>query len=364
MVDNSAKKEYLSKIAERLKWAMTKKSINQTKLISLAMNAGYDMKQSTLSKMLSGSSSNMGILNIIQAATILHIDLNSLFSFDDSVEVAFRNEHTSESLEESPFICRADDMHMRAYLKNYHTYFFPTLSSDERILKGDLAFFPSEDRSKCLASFKFKTGKYNTQNQEIEKKYEGELILSDVMRAGYCTLRSNDIGEISYLLFSYFPIVYETLKCRVALVLTSSAGANRMPTAQRMLICEDELSTDDLEILQGQLFLNESEILISEVGLDRFMEDKYLDESFKEYFCKPEQNVKFAGLSPIPYYRFDESVIRDAFLDTNVKVNAISLIRRYSASPKYNKIGSRCDELVYKFICQKEREQDKLSTIE
>ena len=50
------------------------------------------------------------------------------------------------------------------------------------------------------------------------------------------------------------PILCETLKCRVALVLTSSAGSNRMPTAHRMIISEDEVSKEGLEILQGQLF--------------------------------------------------------------------------------------------------------------
>ena len=101
--------------------------------------------------------------------------------------------------------------------------------------------------------------------------------------------------------------------------------------------------------------MNESEILISEVALDKFLDDKRLDKSFKQYFCKPDLNVKFEGLSPMPYYRFDESVIRDSFLDSDVKTTAINLIRRYSVTPKYNKIGTKCDELVYRFICDEKK---------
>lgn len=355
MASDTTKQEYHSRIAKRIKNVLKKMGLSQADLISKAEEEGYILKQSALSKMLSDSPSNMSIAAVVQIANTLKLDLNDVLSLDDTEELSIPNVREKQQEEESMFIVRADDKRMRPYMKTYYTYFFPTLSSDEGILNGKLRFYASEDKSKCLAHFSFRTGKLDTQKQPIEKKYDGELVLSPMMSAAYCSLKNEGIGEISYILFSYMPILYETLKCRVALVLTSSAGSNRMPTVHRMIISEDEVSKEGLEILQGQLYLNESEILISEVALDKFLADKKLDDSFREYFCKPDQSVKFAGLSPMPYYRFDESVIREAFLDSDVKTTAINLIRRYSVTPKYNKIGTKCDELVYRFICEEKR---------
>lgn len=350
-----AKKKYHKKISQRLKYAMKEMNYTQTDILSIAEKKGYGLKQSTLSKMLSESCTNMVLTNIVEIANILNLNLNELLAFDQNVEVSITNS-TRKQAPPSQLIYRADSPQMRAYLNTFNTYFFPTKSSDDKILSGKLRFYPSDDNSKCLAHFSFRTGKEDEKNQPIEKSYDGELVLSPTMSAAYCSLKNEEIGEISYMLFQYIPILYEKLQSRVALILTSSAGDHRMPTAHRMLISKNKLSDHALNFLQGQLYLNESEILISEIGWEKFLEDKNLDESFKSYFCKPEQNIKFAGLSPMPYYRFDESIIRESFLDTNVKINAINLIRQYSSSPKYNKIGSKSDELLYKSIMNFEKQ--------
>lgn len=354
--DNLKKNDYLQRIAKRIKKVMENRNINQAELIALAENHGYVLRQSTLSKILSDSAS-MSIISIVQIANTLGIDLNDLLSESNSLEV--RNHKDSPSTTaQTNLIRRADSREMRPYLNSYYTYFFPTKSSDEGLLSGNLLFTHSDDKSKCIARFSFETGKRDIKNKPIKKEYEGELVISRNMSAAYCVLINEEIGEISYILFNYIPILYEDLRCRVALVLTSSAGASRIPTVHRMIISREAINPADLDILKGQLYLNESEILISESGLERFLSDKRLDPSFIDYFCKPGQQAKFLGLSPVPYYLFDEAVIRSAFLDSEVKTVAINLIRQYSASPKYNKIGSKCDELVYKFLSHKRSEEN------
>ena len=348
MNEKISKKDYHQTIVARIKRVLANRNLNQVDLINLAKQHGYTLRQSTLSKILSDSS-NMSIISIVQIANTLGIDLNDLFSESDSHDVRFFRDAPA-STEQSNLIRRADSQEMLPYLNSYYTYFFPTKSSDDGLLAGRLHFTPSEDNSKCIARFSFETGKRDVKNQTIKKEYEGELVISRNMSAAYCVLTNEKIGEISYLLFNYIPIIYENLRCRVALVLTSSAGANRIPTVHRMIISREEIKPADLEILKGQLYLNESEILISESGLERFFHDERLDKCFLEYFHKPGQEAKFLGVSPVPYYLFDESVIRSAFLDSKVKTKAINLIRQYSAAPKYNKVGSKSDELVYRFL--------------
>ena len=348
MSDRLTKNEYLHRVVMRIKKVMENRKMNQSDLIALADRHGYILRQSTLSKILSDSAS-MSIVSIVQIANTLEIDLNDLLSESDSLEVRILKDSLPTN-EQINLIRRADSQEILPYLNTYHTYFFPTKSSDEGLLSGSLRFTPSEDNSKCIARFSFETGKQDIKNQPIKKEYEGELVISRNMSAAYCVLTSEKIGEISYLLFNYIPIIYENLKCRVALVLTSSAGASRIPTVHRMIISREEISPADLEILKGQLYLNQSEILISEAGMERFLHDERLDQSFIDYFYNPGQETKFLGLSPMPYNHFDESVIRSAFLDSKVKTKAINLIRQYSAAPKYNKVGSKSDELVYRFL--------------
>lgn len=350
------KKEYMERISKRIRLVMEKENINQAKLLTMAKNHGYDLRQSTLSKILSDSAS-MNIPNIVQIANTLNVNLNDLLSESDSLDVRTYQESEPTS-GQSRLIRRSDSLEMRPYLNSYYTYFFPTPSSSgDSILSGRIRFEHSEDKSKCIAKFSFETGKRDSQNKAIVKEYEGDLILSPTMSAAYCTLISEEIGEISYILFNYIPIIYEDLYCRVALVLTASAGANRMPTVHRMIITKEELTSKELSIVKGQLYLNKSEILISESGLESFLRDENLDESFEQYFCKPNQNSKLLGLSPVPYYCFDESVIQNSFLSPKVKNEAINLIRKYSASPKCNKIGIKCDDAVYKFITNAKKEE-------
>lgn len=355
MTGNTQKSEYLKRIVDRIKKVMCDQNLNQADLLVLADQHGYNIRQSTLSKILSDAAS-MSIVSIVQIANTLGIDLNDLFSESNSLDVRVHRD-SQQKQSSSRLIRRADTPEMRPYLNSYYAYFFPTPSSDDGILSGRLRFSASDDKSKCIARFSFETGKINSQNKPIVKEYEGDLILSNNMSAAYCTLLNEEIGEISYILFNYMPILYEELCCRVALVLTSSAGSNRMPTAQRMIISKEELSASAIDLLKGQLYLNESEILISQSGLEQFLKDERLDPSFKKYFCKTEDDISFLGLSPVPYYLFDEAVIRGAFLRSDVKTNAINLIRQYSASPKYNKIGSKCDELVFRFINSQSKEK-------
>lgn len=345
-----SKKAYFQLIANRIKYVMDELDLKQTDVLAIASDKGFSLKQSTLSKMLSSDCSNMALTNIVDIANSLELNLNELLSYDNTTKITIPKNITFNTENESLLIRRADNIQMRGYINSFYTYFFPTKSSDQRILKGNLRFYPSSDNSMCLAQFSFKTGKFDENNIPIEKNYDGHLILSPTMSVAYCILKNEKIGEISFLLFKYIPIIYEKLICRVALVLTSSAGDHRMPTVHRMIFTDKELDDTSIRLLQGQLYLNESEILISDMGLEKFMSDPLLDESFRRYFSRSD--TRFAGLSPVAYYRFDESVIRESFLDSKVKMDAINLIRQYSASPKYNKIGNKSDEIIYNYLMQ------------
>lgn len=340
-------KMYNTLIADRLTQAMKTLNITQVELLDRMQKSGYHITQPTLSKVLKGT--NSSLYNIIQISKTLNIDMNSLFAEGHSTEVNLLS-RPDEDLSSTRFIRRPDQPEMESYLGDYYVYFFPTVSSEDAILSGKLSFSRAPNGKYATANLRFETGKRTSNGQPICKVYEGELIISVPMSAVYCTLINKEIGEISYLLFNYKSISYEKLQCRIALALTSTAGLNRVPTVHRMLLSRSQISSDMLEILCGQLFLNNSKILISENNLNEFLSDKNLDPSVLEYFTGKDGLLSHSGLTPSSYYCFDEATVRNAPLDSQAKVTAINLLRKYSAAPKYNKVGNKCDDLVFNFL--------------
>lgn len=349
--------EYLNAIGDRIKKALEMQGLQQRDVLYLAKDKGYDIKQSTLSKICNGALPNPSIQTLAQIADIINLNLNDLLSLDlkaisapvNSVSV---KKYPDLSTPGDRFITSPDDFHMKGYLKNYHIYFFPTKSDEDDIIKGCLSFDRSDDNKKVIATLKFKTGKKDDTGKEIEKRYYGEMVISPFMTSVYCWLRNDEIGEICYIIFNYISLTYEGLFCRVAMVLTACAGDPRVPTAHRMIISVPEISEEDLEIIQGQLYMNSREILISELGMEELLKRKEIQENegIKELLQKDGSNMSNIGLRPLTYYRFEESTIRRSFLDNESKLIAINLLRQYSSAPHYIKAGRKCDKFLYDFL--------------
>lgn len=358
------KQKYYQTISERLRKAVEYSGKSQSEIISIAKERHYSLQQSTLSKMLSESGNSISLNNVVELSNILELDLNKVLSTDP---LAIFNPPQKTMSDSSSLIYRADNSQMRGYLSDFYTYFFPTKSTDDNFLNGLLSFKASPDYSKCLAYFTLYTGQQYTEGEhageEIKKEYMGELILSPSLGVCYCILKNEEIGEISFIMFRYIRILNEKLVCRNALAITPCAGDHRMPTAHRMIFSKTELNDTDLSYLQGQLYLNESNILISKNGLDALMKNRSKDlKTLREYseYNPNEKNISsdFMGIRPSMYYKFDESIIRSAFIDKETKMKAINLLREYSESPRYNKIGDKCDEIIYEYIVQKTSKKD------
>ena len=272
MKNELSKEEFLERVRKRIVNIMDSNGLSQAYVLAQAQEQGYTLRQSTLSKIISDGSS-MSLSNIVQISNILNLDLNDLLSESENLDVRLRAP-ISSGQNNMRLIFDPKTQDMKPYLGEYYAYFFSTVSSEDKILMGKLVFEASLDKKRTLASFSFETGKMNAENKPIKKEYKGELFLSPAMSAAYCALKSEEIGEISYLIFNYKYINYEKLECKVLLSLTSSAGSNRVPTVHRMIITRKEIPIEELDLLRGQLYLNDSEILISESSLERFLADK------------------------------------------------------------------------------------------
>ena len=343
-------KGYYKLVAQRINNAMQRKEISQSLLLKKCAENGYSMSQSTLSKILQGTTS-ISLVNAVQICRVLNEDIGDMLSMDDHDMVY---DGSIEPDAPSHLVYRGDHPAFRAYLGKYHCYFFSTISNEDRILHGTLELKKTESGNRCTAFMALETGKKDEEGEPIQKKYEGNLVISTSMNAAYCTLMSKKIGEICYFIFRYSQINYEKLMCRLAIAITVSAGDNRLPTAHRMLISRKKLENILDDYLSGQLHLNGSDILLEPENVKIMREDPNMPQWFKDNFDK------FISETAIQYYRAQELIVRASHAPKKDKDAFICLLRKYSSAPKYTKIGTKADEFVYRLLENYEEEEKEI----
>lgn len=354
--DNQFKNQYHKVIGERLSNAAKKLGLSQQDILKKCKKMDYAISQPTISKIFSGSGGTT--LCIVQISNALDLNVSEVLSMDlEKTDVTAYFEIIPT--DSSGFITDADNSDFRAYLGSYHMYFYTTKSEDT-IHHGLFSLKKDTNSNKCIADFHFKTGDRNESGIEIEKQYFGPVYYSDKMQAIYCELTSEEIREKCYIVMHYDHIVYQNLECRLASAATVSCGIRRLPTIHKLLLTRKELSDEELWYLSGQLKLNSSEILLSENAYYEFLRDPKLPPKFFDYFGKRENDADrfLSSVAKVSYFSFNESLISDSFLPTLDKTKIICLLRKYSASPKYNKISEKADEIIYKYLELSHRESN------
>lgn len=340
------KAEYYQLIGRRLSSVLKDMSITQNQLLLMCAGQNYQISQGSLSKLLSGSS--VQLLHVAELCQVLNLNMSEILSLDADTPIHVPCSHSASK---DQIITDARNKAFRAYLGSYHIYFYTTQNTDY-IHRGIFKLSDDPTSHQCTVDFRFKTGERNENAEEIEKHYTGLAYYSISMQTIYCEFTSDEIGEKSYLLFHYNFLAYQNMECRLASAITVSAGIKRLPTMHRFLFTRQALSDDDLDYLCGELKLNSSEILISEVAYHEFLRSQKLPKSFFEYFGKLETQAErfLSSVAKVPYYSFNESLISDSFLPALDKIKIICLLRKYSSAPRYNKISAKAEEIVYNYL--------------
>lgn len=346
-----SKQEYNQLIGKRLLEAIELLGYNQRKVLLMCDEKGYKISQSALSKILSGS--NIQTMQVAQICDVLELNISEVLSFDMGTKVHLKKDMHKKS---NQIITDARDNAFRGYKGKYNIYFYTTKNEDY-IHRGTFELGEDPVSHQCNVDFRFKTGEKDENGNDIEKRYIGEAYYSVPMQTVYCTMMSEEIGEISYLLFHYDFLTYQQLESRLASAITASSGIKRLPTMHKFLLTRKELSSSDLDYLCGQLKLNTSEILISENAYRGFLQDEKLPQSFFKYFGLENGNTEgfTSSIAKVNYYSFNESLISDSFLPALDKMKIICLLRKYSVAPQYNKISGKAEEIIYKYLRIKEK---------
>lgn len=344
--------DYNSKTVFKVNQKIKDKHITQKQLAS-----STGINQSTLSKLLANKS-KFTVEQLIKISIALQTDISEFVSFQNNSSNSMDNLYSSID-ENDNLVCNTKRSAYKGYLNNeYSIYFYSTISSENKLIHGKL-HLNDTDENRCKISLKLYTGKIDISGERITKNYTGDMIISIPLASCYCILVNQSIGEMCFLIFHHMFLFNHEMMCRVGASLTTSSGENRRPTLHRMIISKYEFDlqddSPDLHFLKGQLKLNDSQIMISKASLEelkRYALKNNLKE-FQDFFSS------FETLSTSEeYFIIDENKLLDSTISISTKIQCISLLRERSISNKYNKISTKSDEYLFKYLEYKNPEQN------
>lgn len=342
--------KYTKTILNRIKTLLSKSGMSQKEF---AESCG--MSPATISKLLSGKA----ILTVriaYQISSALNVKPETLLSSTEEFKVYDKISSMSESSDgdEDSFISNPNRRAFKGIVNNrydendfYYFYTKPTISNEKKgFLKGKFRLTASDDNQSCCAKLTLKTGKKDKNGLDIEKEFIGQTVISLPMEACCSFLKSDKYGDMASIVFSHMFLNDTPLLARLGGVLTISAGANRRPVFEKCIITRVPLTDDQLNEIQGQLFINSSLISIQKNILDN------KDNFENEYALLEKADIELNKFETV-YYNIEESQIRSSqHLSSHEKMELIHALRRVSTSPYYAKVSGRSDELLFEYISE------------
>lgn len=356
------KKDVNIRISDNLKYLMKIQGYNQNELREAFLEHGVEINQGTINKYLNKPNNNfIPVAVLLKCCEIFNVSLNELVEknlFDDdekhcNLEIKYLKKSISDYIGEhdNELVMDLSNRVFRGYKGQYFCYLYPTISSEKNILTGTMTIAP--DGCPNEVTMRLKVVKENRAEKKIiYKEYSGLLIMSKPMHNCYCILKSDKLSELCFLIFRHIYLNDAPLDCRMAEVLTVSAGESNYPTVHRMFFSRQEILEEDLKLVLPMLNLNCSEILISEKEIEDLKKEESIPTNVLEQLCNRVESKQF--------YLLTENVFR-SILELNLpkseKKNIpkyISLLRDKALHYRYNKVSKKLDDNIRKMLISKD----------
>lgn len=326
------------KILRQIKLHMAKRGVREEDLLPV-LGLG-DKSQGYLSRLLNGRNP-LSLDKLISLADFFEMSVSDLLNIeDDSAYHKTDNkmdesEYFHQDLEEILKDASEDDnsyisldphhITYRGILGTYYWYCRSSISEEKFFLKGTLELKKSNNI--CLAILKLGAEKHN-----VKKSYIGQAFTTGRENGVYIIMVDKIDSDVCCIVFRHMQLNRSLLQCRLCGVLSISSGQDRRPILMKSIISRTELSDDDLNVLSGQLKLNNKMIYI----------EKDIFDNILKKMLKPNFSIE---LNEKTIYEIDESLIEQS--------NIVNLLRQYSIDQKYAKISSQADTHLFNYIQQK-----------
>lgn len=301
----------------------------------------FNISQPNLSKLLNYEKKRPDLFKLLLICSALNLNPCSLLSEPPDFQEAPDSECSTATsgISADQNTTYAD---YKPYVGIFHCYFFPTLTNESK--RGDMHYgfmqiSPDEHGNPHTVEFVLHANAISDLHKETNKPYRGTLTVLPGLNTCYIVLQGESL-ECSFLSFRRVTSNAKPMQCRLAAVLTTSAGQGRNPTVHRMLMCRHELSDAGIKAIQPHLKMNSREILISENNLQSYLQQPDIPQEFKDMFLKNAEKYS--------YYLIREEHLRP--LDIPDVSHYIYGLRNASFSRKYCKIGDTADRMLFDLL--------------
>lgn len=341
-------RKYNVPIARVINQIITTENISQNQLA-----ADLEVNQGTLSRFLRVPGAvSLPLHAIVTLCQSYKLDLRDLVSNDFVYQTLAERQRTRKT--DCPltlldtdalghnFIVDPESDAFKGYLQTYHCYFHPTRTKESELLLGKLHL--TKGNGICRAKFDLYRNRSHAETGNPDKEYSGFAVISSTLHSMYVFLASKTIGEISVLNFSHFKLNLQYLDCRMAEVLTNSAGANHIPTVHRMLLSRERIDEKHLDAIKPHLLLNSDTMMIRDTELEKIScpNPKLLDH--------------LTGLlEPKTFYAFTENYVRynaEISLEAKEVQQLLSDFRSHSIGDSCNKVNADADNNLHTLLTE------------
>lgn len=265
-------------IVDNLISYMEENGISQEKLASLCRDKGYNISQSTISRLCSRQrrvtvfylhalTSSLGITMdelIARKKTSIHLDR----MMDE------RKSRVIEFFSVNPIKEYSD---FRGYMGDYYVYFISSQTNgNEKISMGRLTIEHKSEDCYCYAGLKIKSSVLSHKGENAYKYYQGQFIISKVQNTAYMLLVGEGNGDIMVAACRHQVWAEMNMQCRIAMVLSSGIAEDLGPSIYKMVLSRKALMEEELEYLRTVLRLGRNATLVTKADYEQILKNNQI----------------------------------------------------------------------------------------
>lgn len=291
--------KFEKQIVDNLIAYMEENSISQEKLASLCRDNGYNIGQSTISRLCSQQ----------RRVTVfyLHALTSSLgITMDELIDRKKKGIHLKRIMDErkggrteffsiDPVKEYPD---FRGYLGDYYVYFISSQTNgNEKISMGRLTIEHKSEECYCYAGLKIKSSVLNHKGENVYKYYQGQFIISKVQNTAYLVLIGEGNGDIMVAACRHQVWTELNMQCRIATVLSSGIAEDLGPSIYKMVLSRKALLEEEIEYLRTILRLGRNAALVTKADYEQILKINQIDTLEQEKINRFLEVKEFVEIS-------------------------------------------------------------------
>lgn len=265
MTEENKIADFEKRVVGNLNQYLDHNRISQARLASLCKDHGYNISQSTVSRLCSGQR-RITVYYLHAICRALEIECDKLMNYTGSG--AMRPEflggrHVQAQILSDPYV---EEQGFEGYLGNYFIYLISTNAYEHgKVVKGQLSIEKKRDLPYCQVSVRIPAASEGRQNEAAFKYLQGQLVIMKHKSLASIILLDEAGEELSFLMMRHHIYGSNTLDCRVGAALTvTTSGNEKVPCMQKVLISKSALSQKGLDYIKPMFKLGKNSIVISE----------------------------------------------------------------------------------------------------